>query len=356
MRYLLLIVAILSISTLSADNSHLDDKITSPSRGLPGKVSDMEHFIDNKVSKMTSNTANIEEISLSNDLKNTRLNIFSLVIAFGSCLVTACVFLYQQRINRTIETDNKKERFENRLFLYLDIYRKNINNVNNILISGIGDGRTSFNFIFYEIEMMLYEFITLKPKAPDGRPLSYDEIVSITMSFIVNGVTRNCSMDERDIIFHNKYENILDKQEYNKLKERFVYFREMTDVKLRMLLNEGKHTLILNYYKLQLEDKKLVPWFYGIRTNFIPYVKSVRSLINYIKEESPNYWKENLKYLEASLSEHELAILYMFVNSAENDTIGLNREIIAELVDNTKLPSLYRYDLWNDLKIKLTDK
>lgn len=353
MRYLLLIVAILSISTLSAaDNPHLDDKITSPSRGLPGKVSDMEHFIDNKVSKMTSNTANIEEISLSNDLKNTRLNIFSLVIAFGSCFATACVFIYQQRINRAIETDNKKERFENRLFLYLDIYHKNID---NILISDIGGGRISFNFIFYEFEMMLREFINLRPKSKDNNLLSYDQIVSITMSFIVNGITRNANMDDRDIVYHNKYENILNKEEYEKLKKHFLSFRAMDNEKLQQLLNEKKHTLILNFGNKQLRDKKSVPWFYGVRAGFIPYVKSVRSIINFIKKDSPERdSKISLKYLEACLSEHELAVLYIFVNSKENDTIKLDKDMINYLVESTNLPTLYRYDKWDDVKNSIT--
>ena len=312
----------------------------------------MEHFIDNKVSKMTSNTANIEEISLSNDLKNTRLNIFSLLIAISSALATVGVFFYQHKTNRAIETDNKKERFENRLFLYLDIYHKNIN---NILISDIGGGRISFNFIFYEFEMMLREFINLKPKSKDGNLLSYNQIVSITMSFIVNGITRNANMDDRDIVYHNKYEDVLDEKEYEKLKKHYLFFRAMDNEKLQQLLDEKKHTLILNFSNKQLIDKKSVPWFYGVRAGFIPYVKSVRSIINFIKTDSPEKDpKISLKYLEACLSEHELAVLYIFANSKENDTIQLDKDMINYLVESTKLPILYRYDKWDDVKDDIT--
>lgn len=351
-KYLLIIVTVLiSISGTYANDSLVNKRLTNPEKWWVGKVQDMDHFIDNKIHEMTTTTANIEEISLSNDLKNTKVNIISITIAFISCIITLFVFFYQCGINNAIKTDNQKERFENKLFMFLDIYRKNIDNVNNILVSGIGSGRTSFNFIFYEIEMMLREFIELKPKAKSGQYLSYNEIVSITMSFIVNGVTRNSNMDERDIIYHNKYEDILDKQEYQRLKQRFVYFREMDNNKLQKLLDEGKHTLVLNFHKLQLVDNKIVPWFYGIRTNFIPYVKSVRSIINYIKEECPNKnIMGNLKYLESSLSEHELAVLYIFANSAENNNIGLDKNIIYQLVCCTNLPALYRYDQWNDLK------
>ena len=351
-KYILfLTIILLSISVTYANEVLPNQKLTNPERWWWGKVKDIDNYIDHKVTEMTSSTANIEEITLSNDIKNTRINFWSICIALGSCIATIFVFFHQWGINNAIKNDNQKERFENKLFMFLNIYRKNIDNVNNILVSGIGSGRTSFNFIFYEIEMMLREFIKLKPKAKSGRFLSYDEIVSITMSFIVNGVTRNSNMDERDIIYHNKYEDILDEHEYKRLKQRYVYFREMDDEKLQKLLQDGEHTLILNFYKIQLVDKKIVPWFYGIRTNFMPYIKSVRSVIDYIKEECPNNdIKENLKYLESSLSEHELAVLYIFANSAENNNIGLDKNIIHQLVCSTNLPVLYRYDKWNDLK------
>ena len=127
----------------------------------------------------------------------------------------------------------------------------------------------------------------------------------------------------------------------------------MDDDKLKMLLKEEEHTLILNFHRLQLDEKKNVQWFWGFRSGFIPYIKTVRSIIDFINNNCPKGIKDSYKYLEASLSEHELAILYIFASSKENDYIGLNRDFIKNIIDITNLPNLYRYDKWDDLKKSL---
>ena len=318
---------------------------------LGEKVNDLDNFIDKKVFSESPIKENLDEISLANDIKNTKISLRAYRTAIASVILTILVFVIQCYINFRINKDNKKERFENRLHMYLDIYHRNIGKV---LMSGVCEGRVAFNFIFYEFEMILNEFIKLKPKAKDGnRLLAYEELCSIVFSFILNGVTRNSKGGERDILYY-KYKDILPLDEYENLKEKYVYFRDMTDEKLKSLLDQKEHTLILNFHRIQLEEKKNVQWFWGFRAGFIPYVKTVRSIVDFINQEGPSDKYSNLKYLEASLSEHELAVLYIFAASKENDCIGLNLDSIKSIVEATHLPILYRYDKWDDLKKMLS--
>ncbi|MDR2084876.1 MAG: hypothetical protein LBP67_07770 [Bacteroidales bacterium] len=287
------------------------------------------------------------------------INIKQLYIAAGSILValigailTFFAFWVQTSYNKKTRTEANRERFESRFFLFINMYNEL---VNEIEIINVCKGHQSFNFLFYEIQALFYIIKDLNIQSIDGSTLTKDEIMSISVSITISGITPNNYRDNIDLIY-SMYKDIILKEDYVNICNQIKKYVNIDNDDLEVLYKEERFTLFWNYAYIQLKEKKQVYWFIGRRSYLIPYFKLIRSKFMYIDKYLEGQKKLNLNindeknyYLQlsnSSMSEHELAVLYMIVNSRENHYMKIKREYIDYLVESTELPDLYNYKKW----------
>ena len=289
-------------------------------------------------------------LSVSSSIKNTRINYWSLLIAFGSALiallgasVTCGTFILQFRLSRRQKRDISAERHENRLFGYIQQYHSI---VNDFEFDAVGHGRPVFNFLFYEYQMLIQEFGKMNIKTPAKQSITYEQLSSICMSFIINGVTDNADGGENDLIYKH-YRDVLSRDDYDRMKEVIIKFRGISDVELSKVLKSTNYTLFINYAPLQLEEHKNVRWFYGCRASFIPYAKTIGCMIDFTRSAGEANRKEDMRVIGSAFSDHELGILNAFSHSMENENI-IDCQLMDEFIAVSGLPSLYDYRAWRD--------
>lgn len=322
-----------------------------PNQSFIDKISELDHFLEDKIYEGNIINDNCDHIAISANLKNTKINYWNIIIAICGLVIAVCAaigtcgtLIYQYRLNKRQKKDISSERFENRLFGYIDRYN---NNVNHFEILNIGKGRKAFNFIFYEYEMLFKEFSALKLKSVKTKaPLTNIEISSLAISFVINGMTANSNGSNKDIIYYHKYEDLISINDYKKLKRIVTFYEEeITPEELQKLYDKNKYTLICNYANIELKDHLRVPWFWGIRFYYMPYVKIIGCILDYIHQYgSAKELDMNYKIVEASFSDNELGLLYAFSHSRENNSI--NPEYAEKLIEIARLPDLYNFKKW----------
>jgi hypothetical protein len=240
--------------------------------------------------------------------------------------------------------DNRRERYENRLFGYLEQYREN---VNSLSFNVIGSGRPVFNYIFYEYQALFLDFCQMGYKAPDGSPMDKETISSIAISMVINGITSNSDGSSMDLIY-DKYRDVVTMDVYESMKAIVDGYENMPDKVLKEKLENNPHTLLINYGQLQLMGEHL-PWFYGCRSYFMPYVRTVSCLLDLMADARNDKDLCNLaddfRIVSSVIGDHELAILHAFANSRDNN-VGLDREMIDRFIEISHMPDLYNYKKW----------
>lgn len=297
-------------------------------------------------------------IITSMELKNAKMNLrnsllaqISLVIAFLSMVGTCGTLIYQGRLSKRQKRDISNERFENNLNIQLQRYDRA---VSGFEIKNVCKGRFSFNFLFYEYKLLYEDFCGLELKSrKTNEPLHAEYISSLAVSFVVSGLTANSDGGRSDIVY-GKYAAELSPADYEKLKAVVMRYKRIGDTDLIRLADPlSGRTLFINYAPVKLSEGREVRWFWGIRPDFIPYVKIIRSALDYIagfvqanrlsEKEADRYFR----MLESSFSEHELGLLYAFVCSHENrEYIGIPRPEAERLIALSQLPDLYNFRKW----------
>lgn len=272
-----------------------------------------------------------------------RISKISIIIAVISTMLTLLIFMIQSFINKRQKKDITIERFENHLYgciNQLDNY------IDKIEIYNVCKGRKSFNFLFYEYEMLVKEFQkqNLICKSTN-KLLTIEDISSLAISFIINGITPNSTGDEHDIIF-KKYSDFLTKDDYIKLRDLVDSYENMNDELLESLYCRNSYTLIMNYANIKLKENKRVPWFWGVRFYYIPYAKQLANIFTFLSELDAKI--DRNKYyslLDALFNDSELGLLYAYVNSRENRG-GLNIGDIEKIIKKCELDDIYNYKKW----------
>ena len=286
----------------------------------------------------------IGHISSYINIKSLYIAMWGVIAAAFGAIGTFIAFGVQVRCNKKLSADNREERFENKLFYFLTMYKEI---VNNFEVANVCKSHKAFNFYFYEIQALFYLIHDLQIKN-----LSDEDILSICMSISINGITPNSDASEKDLIYRN-YKDILTKEDYFRICDLIEELKHLNDEKLKQLRDERKFTLYFNYANIKLIEHKSIPWFWGKRWDLIPYMKLIKTSFSYIdkhcnskKHKSGKEKNYYLELLNSQMSDHELAVLYMFVNSRENDDIGINKKDIEYMVTHTNLPDLYNYKKW----------
>ena len=288
-----------------------------------------------------------EKISVASDIKSARINYWAVVIAALSALIAAIgafvtcgTFIYQYRLGRRQMHDISEERYENRLFGYLDQYRRN---VENFRFESIGKGRPVFNYLFYEYQTLYLDFSEQGYKDESGNEIDKEILSGMAISMVVNGLTRNSDGGPTDLIY-DKYRDVVPLEVYESMKAIEDLYKKMDDNSLREKLACNPRTLLINYGKLQLNGAA-VPWFYGCRAFFMPYVRTTVCLLDLIASHNSKDKSEDFKIVSSVIGDHELAVLYAFSNSRDNN-MGLDKELIEKFIEHSHMPDLYNYKKW----------
>lgn len=288
-----------------------------------------------------------EKISVASDIKSARINYWAVVIAALSALIAAIgafvtcgTFIYQYRLGRRQMHDISEERYENRLFGYLEQYRRN---VESFRFAVIGEGRPVFNYLFYEYQTLYLDFSEQGFKDENGVEIDKEILSGMAISMVVNGLTRNSDGGPSDLIY-DKYRDVVPMAVYESMKAIEDSYKKIDDNSLREKLAGTPRTLLINYGKLQLAGAA-VPWFYGCRAFFMPYVRTTICLLDLIASHNSKEKSEDFKIVSSVIGDHELAVLYAFSNSRDNN-MGLDSEMIEKFIAHSHMPDLYNYKKW----------
>ena len=348
-KYFIVAISFLCALTAFAQNQPADTsaiKSISSSRvtDVIGKLNEFDVYWEHLLDK---EHLDAEKISVASDIKSARINYWAVVIAAFSALialfgavVTCGTFIFQYRLGRRQMHDISKERYENRLFGYLDQYRMN---VENFRFDVIGKGRPVFNYIFYEYQALYQDFCDRKFESADGKAIDKDTLSGMAISIVLNGLTRNSDGSSTDLIY-DKYRDLVPLDVYESMKDIVDSYKRITDDELKGILAGRPKTLFINYGKLQLAGEA-VPWFYGCRAFFMPYVRTAVCLLDLIASHASKDKTEDFKIVSSVIGDHELAILNAFANSRDNN-VGLDKEMIDIFMEISHMPDMYNYKKW----------
>ncbi len=344
--FLFLVFCLGQIISLAQPLNHRDTTLNEHD-----KIIQFQKYIEDGLNHLQQEEQMCNHISAYSDIEGVitsrmanRLSIISIVIASVSTLLTLLIFLIQSRINARQKLDITTERFENHLFGCID----HLNNyVDNIEIYNVAKGRKSFNYLFYEYEMLFNVFKQENINSiKSNTVLSNSELSSLAISFIINGITPNVNGGDKDIIYP-KYKDILNKEDYMRLVKIVDHYENIKDEELQELYDNNEYTLIVNYANIKLKEGKRVPWFWGIRFYYIPYIKQLHNIFSYISELDDKIKKDKyLNFINSSFNDTELGLLNAFVASKEN-IVGINENDVKIIIEKCKLDNLYNYNSWS---------
>ncbi len=346
-KAIMFIIILPTCMIYSSENSHHQNGNDSiPQYSSLHKIVLLDDSLEQQVfNPMEIKNKEIGHITSFINIKSLYIAIWGVVVALIGAICTFIAFMVQTIHNKKLSADNREERFENKLFFFLTMY-KNI--VENMEVSNVCKSHKAFNFYFYELQALHYIIQKLNIKN-----LPNEELISLCMSISLNGITPNSNGNEQDLIYY-KYRDILSKEDYFRICQSIEKLKIIDNKKLTQLRNERKLTLFTNYANIQLIEGRRVFWFWGKRWDLIPYMKLIHTSFSYINKycKSIKHKSEKQKYyyldlLNSQMSDHELAFLYIFVNSRENNDIGIDIENIEYMVKHTNLPDLYNYKKWN---------
>lgn len=339
----------LSVKAQDADSTNYlktDIRHTSPARipDLIEKLNELDVYWELLLDREELDG---EKISVASDIKSARINYWAVVIAALSALIAAVgafvtcgTFIYQYRLGRRQMHDISEERYENRLFGYLDQYRRN---VENFRFEVIGKGRTVFNYLFYEYQTLYLDFSEQGYKDESGNEIDKEILSGMAISMVVNGLTSNSDGSPTDLIY-DKYRDVVPMKVYESMKAIVDSYKKMDDDLLKAKLADNPGTLLINYGNLQLAGAA-VPWFYGCRAFFMPYVRTTICLLDLIASHDSKDKNEDFKIVSSVIGDHELAVLHAFANSRDNN-MGLDKELIERFIGYSHMSDLYNYKKW----------
>lgn len=225
---------------------------------------------------------------------NSRVNTGALAVAITSTILTFLAFYIQYAFNKQQRNDISEERKENQFFHLLDVYRGICSNSD---VDGKIFGKKAFHYMFYEYKAIFY--IISEDEEIKALNLNIYDKNYLAFVFFLNGITPNalptylnsCLSEELRI-------KIL-------LKVREHLYNNRSHKKI---------TYLMDY------DEKNIMFADGHRPVFIPYMKYVYLIVEYVisSEMSDKKRKNYIKYLTSEMSDHEIGLLYAYKSYQES--------------------------------------
>lgn len=242
------------------------------------------------------NKDNVDEniYNLLLNLYQTRLNIGNWIVAVIGAALTFIAFYVQYQYNSQQKDDLVQERYENKLFHMLDVYREICNNTT---IRNVGKGKIAYHYMFYEYKALFNIIrnnvhISKEICSNDNSTINY-----IAFTYFINGVSANkieTSIDDKIITPKGKMlvRNLL--LSYQRDSERADYANEEPGVE----------------YLRDYSNNK-IKYFDGHRLRFVPYIKYVSLVVEFIAS-GKCFGTENIKFLSKEQTDHEIGLIYAY--------------------------------------------
>lgn len=274
--------------------------------------------------------------------QSRRTNISWMIALFGATM-TFLAFWVQTRANINQKEDIEKERYENKLFHLLDVYRDICHNTK---IEKAGEGKVAFHYMFYEYKA-IYHIIKNSVAVtnniqgtPDNNTINY-----LAFSYFINGVTAN------------KIDTSIKKHIITNYGQTLIC-NELLDLQEK---SENKHWIKIEDSPNYLRDysQKQIKFFDGHRPRFIPYIKYIDLIVDFISKDPNKNQNETIKFLTAEQTDHEIGLIYAYNKYKEyhsninDDKDSHNKENLWKKIYENITPHMahkFKFDDKNFLK------
>lgn len=232
------------------------------------------------------------------NLYQTRVEVVNWGIACIGALLTFMAFYVQYQYNSVQKEDLAKERFENKLFHLLDVYREICSQTS---LNGVGVGKIVFHYMFYEYKAIYNLIVKNKNIINEIRePENHDCLNYVAFSYFLNGVTASSL---KTAISDKVITEVGDKM----IREELLRRQELSE-NYDPALSDPKQdgvTYIMDY------RHKRIKYFDGHRFRLGPYVKYVSLIVDFISSEQDGQ-SDHIKNLISEQTDHEIALLYAY--------------------------------------------
>lgn len=240
-----------------------------------------------------------EDASISNIISG---NVGTSLIIIGAIL-SFIAFWVQFYANRIQRTDITRERFENKYFELLHIYREIVSDIH---IETVGKGKQVFHFMFYDLKALLR--LMSKEKIFNHSSILRKDKLDIGFDLFLDGVSKTAVGKEKIIEEHLLIQNgIIPKNDFND------FFAKLVNIQTQSIDKTINVEYLMDYKENGLG------FFGGHRLRLIPYFKHIHTLLNYINSQPDQIVPKQHKIdyvlmLFNLMSEHEIAILKAYVS------------------------------------------
>lgn len=293
------------------------------------------------------------------------------LLVLSATLFTFAAFYVQFDFNKEQKEDIDRERIESRLFNYF----QNLTIIsNNIEVKGIGKNKKAFHFLFHQYKTLYIIFDSYIHEKYESQQIIYnsfkEKLHYCTMSFFFSGVTKHSNNQIRKRMMElYKNDSVLDMNILNEVFQSFenivLNLQKINVDDLDILYRESSLVLFGSYASRVIDNKpncQEIEWFWGYRTDLLPYVKYIIMIILYLNKEKHLSIQDKEDYhknIFCQMSEHELGLLHIICNSpeirilvgekylySETGLITKITSIVKEWIENTN--EMYNYEKWDD--------
>lgn len=238
------------------------------------------------------------------NLYQSRINLANWFIAFIGAILTFLAFYVQYAFNSRQKEDIANERFENKLFHLLDVYR---NICSKTSVAKAGDDKNAFHYMFYEYKAifnLLYEKRkTILHNNTDSIKTNEEiEILNyIAFTCFINGV--NSSGIEIPINNNLANEAKIEIDEKH-IRELLLELQEKGEKATQENPEEGIK------YLMDYRNKN-IKYFDGHRPRFIPYIKYIMLIAGFIASNKSSQ-NNAINLLISEQTDHEIGLIYAY--------------------------------------------
>lgn len=233
------------------------------------------------------------------NLYQTRINVGNWIVAIIGAVLTFVAFYVQYEYNSRQKEDIVQERYENKLFHLLDVYRDICHNTS---ICNVGSGKVAFHYMFYEYKAIFNiiknsEHILAEiAKKNDGT--IDDEIINyIAFTYFINGVSAN------------KIDTTIDETVITKKGKKLLSKKLLLYQKKSVTYDDKHKERGVEYLKDYRQNN--IKYFDGHRPRFIPYIKYVSLIVSFISDAKRTD-ANDMQYLINEQTDHEIGLIYAY--------------------------------------------
>jgi hypothetical protein len=318
------------------------------------KISDINNGYDsNFIEQVPYFNKGLEQQKINYDAliklyQSRRTNISWMIALFGATM-TFLAFWVQTRANINQKEDIEKERYENKLFHLLDVYRDICHNTK---IEKAGEGKVAFHYMFYEYKAIYFiidndedKNIKAEIKNCQHDPSDSNLINYLAFTYFINGVTANK-------IDTSIKENVITDLGKRLIRDKLLELQEKSEKKYWTKIDDSPNYLC-DY------SQKQIKFFDGHRPRFIPYIKYIELILDFISkniDKSKDGNDSSIKFLIKEQTDHEIGLIYAYnkyVEYRDNIVQDELREQLWEKMYNDISPDMvYKFKFDNPYFIK----